>query len=715
MHIMKNHKIKVFVIPIIAVFSIVGLFYFNMWTKDYFKTSEDILDNIKDLQSLEYSLDTNLIKSSFFLYYDYDNIYKNLEQIKEKVTYLENISHFKSSTHEKSFEYLQKYKAYINDKEDKIIKFETLNSEIKNSTVYIPSLILKYMTTIDIDNDISMDNDIKIYTYKLTNLLASLFLLRNSTDIDFLNPLKNLETQLEMFDFSNNDKLAQFHSVLLSHLKVYIDNYPDYYKILNYLVNDTKGKAYLSQINNHFVTETKKETDIITIFSFGSTAFFLLLLAYTGYLLLSLEKKNIQLIKMASSLEKITETDDITGLPNRRAFNHDVIRYKNPSFILINIDGFKNINDFYGTKAGDYILKEFGNFLKEFVKKIGLNDAKIYRLGGDEFGILYENKRKETESYVKRLLSELENKVFKYKHLELTLNVSIGITFEAPLLEKADMVLKEVKNRREKYLIYSKDFDKSVEILENLNILDIIKTAVKEDKIVPFFQPIVDNKTGEIEKYEVLARLETSDNRYLSPGVFLPIAKESKYYRDITKAIVRKAFETIVEKDVNLSINLSIEDVLDHIVVDYFLGLLKDNENLAHKVTVELLESESIQNYREIQKFVDKIRQFGAHLAIDDFGAGYSNFSHVVNLKPDFVKIDGSLIKDIHKDPYSKIIVSTIVDFSKKLNIKTVAEFVSSVEIYKVIRELDIDYSQGFFVGKPIRYIDEYKKIESYR
>ena len=712
---MKNHKIKIFLIPFIAIISIAGLFYFNMWTKEYFRTSEEILDNIKDLQALEYNLDTDLIKSSFFLYYDYDNIYKNLETIKEKITFLENIPHFRSSSHGESFKYLQQYKEYVNNKEEKIIKFETLNSEIKNSTVYIPSLILKYISSLDLDNDVGNDSYLQLYTYKLTNLLAFLFLLKNSTDIDFLGSLKNLVKDLESFDFSEREKIAHFHSVLLSHLKLYISNYPEYHKILNYLVNDTKGKELLSNINNSFVKETKKETEVITVFSFGSTGFFLLLLAYTAYLLLSLDKKNMQLIKMARRLEKITETDDVTGLPNRRAFNQDVIRYRNPTFILINIDGFKNINDFYGTKAGDFILKEFGKFLTEFLKKIGLNDAKVYRLGGDEFGILYENKRGETESYVKRLLSELENKVFKYRNLELTLNVSIGITFEAPLLEKADMVLKEVKNRREKYLIYSKDFDKSVEILENLNILDIIKTAVKEDKIIPFFQPIVDNRTGEIEKYEVLARLETSDNRYLSPGVFLPVAKESKYYRDITKIIVRKAFETISEKNVNLSINLSIEDVLDHIVIDYFLGLLKDNENLAHKITVELLESESIQNYKQVQAFVEQIKGLGAHLAIDDFGAGYSNFSHVVNLKPDFVKIDGSLIKDIHKDPYSKIIVSTIVDFSRKLNIKTVAEFVSSVEIYKVIRELDIDYSQGFFVGKPIRHIDEYKKIESYR
>ena len=707
---MKIKKKKLLVIPFIAIFSVIGLFYFNLWTKEYFRTSEDILDNFKDLQSLEYSLDIDIIKSSFFLYYDYDNIYRKLEELKGKISYLENSPHLRNSKyHKNSFQELQKYKKYIDEKEENIIKFETLNSIIKNSTMYIPSLIFRYINTL---NKPQENNE---YLYKLTAVLSSLFLLRNNFDSDFFDPLKETATSLRDFSFDNDEKLQNFHRVLMAHLDVFIQNYPEYNSLLNKLINDDRGKEYLKKASQYFVDETKQETEIITIFSFGSTTFFLILLGFTAYLLVSLEKKNIQLIKLTGELEKALITDELTGLPNRKAFNMEAIKLKKPTFILINITGFKNINDFYGTKAGDFILKEFASFLKGFLRENNLKDAKLYRLGGDEFGILYENRRKETESIVKKLLKELEDKTFRYKNLEITLNVYIGITFEPPLLEKADMALKEVKDKREKYLIYSTKIDKSVEILQNLNILEIIKTALKEDKIVPFFQPIVDNKTGEIEKFEVLARLDTSKDQYLSPGIFLPVAKESKYYRDITKTIVRKSIETIIDKNVNLSINFSIEDILDKVVIDYFLGLVKDNPQVASKITVELLESESIQNYKEIYKFVEGIKKYGMKLAIDDFGAGYSNFSHVVNLRPDFVKIDGSLIKNIHKDPYSKIIVSTIVDFSKKLDIKTVAEFVSSVEIYKVIRELDIDYSQGFFVGKPLKYLDDYRKIQTLR
>ncbi len=703
-------KRKLIFIPFIAIIAVIGLFYFNIWTKEFFRTSESILDSIKDLKALEYNLESEIVKSNFFLYYNYDNIYKNVENIKEKLTFLLSIPHLKESpTHKNTYNYLKAYGSYMEQKEDNIIKFETLNSIIKNSTVYIPSLIFRYINTFD------GERGNKEYLYQLTGVLSSLFLLRNSFDEDFFQTLKDTTQILETFSFDNDEKAQKFHTVLISHLKVYIETYPEYNRILEKLIMENEGKKLLKKADASFIAESKEETSLITIFAFSSTTFFLILLGYTAYLILSLDKKNYQLIKLANQLEKTLTTDEITGLPNRKAFNQDTVGIKNPTFILLNIDGFKNINDFYGTVAGDFILREFGKFLEEFLKEENFSEARVYRLGGDEFGILYENKRKETEILVRKLLKKLEDKVFRYKNLEITLNVSIGITFEPPLLEKADMVLKEVKNRREKYLIYSNKFDKSIEILENLNMLEMIKSALKEDRIVPVFQPIADNRTGEIDKFEVLARLITNDGKHIPPGKFLPVAKESKYYRDITKTIVRKAIETIYEKDVHLSINLSIEDILDKLVMDYLLNVIKEHPDIANKITIEILESESIHNYAEVQKFVDFIKGYGAKISIDDFGAGYSNFSHVVNLKPDFVKIDGSLIKNIHKDPYSKIIVSTIVDFSKKLNIKTVAEFVSSVEIYKVIRELEIDYSQGFFVGKPIEDIDEYKRIQTLR
>ncbi len=700
MKILKNKKI--FIVVILAVASVLGLTYFNVFTKSYFVKSEEILSTFKDIESLESSLDVEIIKSNFFLYYDYDNIYRKINTIKEKLKFLEN-GHLKGKNHKKTYKYLQQYKAYILNKERKIIAFETINSMMKNSIIYIPSLIFRYI------NDPQIEFYNPDYDLKLTRILSALFILRNSFDKDFLDTLKETVKSLNNADIPQNSE--NFHKVLLAHLNIYIKNYPKYDSLINSLINDKKGYSYLIKAEKSFLEETKDETKVISLFSLASTSIFLIVLGYVAFLFISLDKKNFQLIKLAKRLEKSLETDDITGLPNRRAFNIDAVKFRNPTFILINIDGFKNINDFYGTRAGDFILKEFGQYIKKLIKDMGFKDAKVYRLGADDFGILYENRKKETVPLVKKLINRIENKVFSYKNLEITLSVSIGITFEPPLLEKADMVLKQVKNRREKYLVYSKKYDKSVEILKNLNILEIIKKALKEDKIVPFYQPIVDNLTGETVRYEVLARLETNAGDYMSPGIFLPVAKESKYYRDITKVIMAKAIETIRKEDVNLSINFSIEDILDEEVGVFFFELLKKNKDIAHRITVELLESESIQNYSEIQKFVDRIKMFGIKLAIDDFGSGYSNFSHVINLKPDFIKIDGSLIKDIHENPYSQIIVSTIVDFSKKLGIKTIAEYVSSPEIYNIVKNMGIDYSQGFYVGKPVKYVRKYGNI----
>ncbi len=703
MKILKSKKI--FFIVLLAIISILGLIYFNVFAKNYFTKSEEILSRFKELESLESDLDIEIIKSNFFLYYDYDNIYRKINEIRKNLDYLENTKHLKGKNHKGSYKYLKKYETYLNKKEKEVIKFETINSMMKNSIIYIPGLIFRYINNTD-TNPLYYD-----YNIQLTKILSALFLLKNSFDEDFLSLLKESIRSLEESVYPPN--MEKFHKVLLAHLHTYVENYPKYDSLITSLIKDNKGKQYLKLARKSFIKETKEEAKVISLFSLGSTLLFLITLGYVAYLLVSLDKKNLQLVKLARKLEETLETDDITGLPNRRAFNIDATKIKNPTFILVNIDGFKNINDFYGTIAGDFILNAFGKFLKRFLREYNFDEAKVYRLGADDFGILYENKRKETVPLVKKLLSRLENETFIYQNLELTLSVSVGITFEPPLLEKADMVLKQVKNQREKYLVYSKKYDKSIEILKNLNILDTIKKAIKEDKIIPVYQPIIDNKTGKIARYEVLARLETNDKRQLSPGVFLPVAKESKYYREITKIIMTKAFKTIREKKVNLSINLSIEDVLDEVVVSYFLELLKENSDIANHITVELLESESIQNYTEIQRFVDKIRLLGAKLAIDDFGSGYSNFSHVVNLKPDFIKIDGSLIKDIHENPYTQIIVSTIVDFSNKLGIQTIAEFVSSEEIFSIVKSMGIDYSQGFYIGKPVEYIESKQEIHN--
>jgi EAL domain-containing protein (putative c-di-GMP-specific phosphodiesterase class I) len=196
-----------------------------------------------------------------------------------------------------------------------------------------------------------------------------------------------------------------------------------------------------------------------------------------------------------------------------------------------------------------------------------------------------------------------------------------------------------------------------------------IKKAIKNDKIVIFFQPIIDNASEKINKYECLIRLIDEDDKVITPYFFLNIAKKAKLYKQLTKIVIQKSFENFRENDFEFSINLSIE------------------------------------NFYEIQKFIKNIKALGCRIAIDDFGTGYSNFEYLMRLEADFIKIDGSIIKEILHNKNSEIITNVIVDFAKKMNIQVIAEFVENKEIFEKVKELGIESSQGYYFSEPKPYL----------
>jgi EAL domain-containing protein (putative c-di-GMP-specific phosphodiesterase class I) len=218
---------------------------------------------------------------------------------------------------------------------------------------------------------------------------------------------------------------------------------------------------------------------------------------------------------------------------------------------------------------------------------------------------------------------------------------------------------------------------------------------------MPYCQPIINNNTGKTEKYECLMRIMDRDNNVLVPAFFLQTAKDAKVYGEMTRMMIEKSFKVFESSPRDFSINLSIEDILDSKVTEFIFNMLDSYPDIAKRAAFEILESEGIGNYDDISAFIKRLKRYGSKIVIDDFGAGYSNFQHLLRLEVDYIKIDSSLIKDIDKDRNSQVIVGTIVDFTKKLGIETVAEFVHSREVYDKVKELGVDYSQGYFLGKP--------------
>ena len=305
------------------------------------------------------------------------------------------------------------------------------------------------------------------------------------------------------------------------------------------------------------------------------------------------------------------------------------------------------------------------------------------------------------KAFAQNIFDHFNQKKIVFKSVELYVSVSIGMSRKRPLLETTDMTLKYVKKHKLSYFVYSDSLGLFKQIKENIKKSKILKNAIDNHQILPYYQPIIETKTAKIVKYEALARLKREEGYYESIYPYLEIAKELRLYEDITKSIIQKSFEEASKQKKAVSINISMKDIENPKMLKFFGKMFNQYPDIARLITFEILESETLKDYEAVKNFINIIRAQGCKVAIDDFGSGYSNFAHIFNLNIDYIKIDGSLIKSIDKDESAKQIIAAIVFLAKKAKIETIAEFVHSREIFLSVKELGIDYAQGYYIAEP--------------
>jgi len=402
-----------------------------------------------------------------------------------------------------------------------------------------------------------------------------------------------------------------------------------------------------------------------------------------------------KVIQYQEEKEFFLSYDELTKLKGRNTLNND-LKDKKGTLLLIDIIDFKKLNSLLTYEGADEILKSVANLLKEESKF-------AYRLYGDIFAIFYEN---ETIEHVNTkaidLMLKFESHKFIYDNFEVPVSINIGVSDSVPYILTAEETISKNKKSYNKIATYNHDINKKTSDLKNFDMLLKIKDALENDRILPYFQAIVSLETKEVVKYESLVRLiDEKENKVISPYEFLEISKKSKMYSDITKNVLRKSIGFLKSTNIPISINISFEDIINNDVLNYIAILLQCNEDIAGLITFEILESSEIKDYEQINSFINLVRKYNCKIAIDDFGSGYSNYTQLLNMKPDIVKIDGSLIKNIDGDINSKNIVESILSLTKKSQIKTVAEFIDSEKVHNVVKDLGIDYGQGFYYAKP--------------
>ncbi len=427
------------------------------------------------------------------------------------------------------------------------------------------------------------------------------------------------------------------------------------------------------------------------------------------------------LVAQKNELRKRLYTDPLTNLPNRTKLLLDMVSTESPVLFLINIDSFSTINDLYGYKVGDELLSLLAAKLNKAIslfKSVYKFDKApqgwtLYKLASDEYAFLMPEAptKEEQEKIAYSIYHLIENARFRCRGIDIEIKVTIGISdsykitlddWDKPknIISDADMALKKAKEEGLSFLFYSDEMDLKTNYIKNIELAKKLKNAITEERIVPYFQPIQDITTGEIKKYEALMRMIDDDGCAIGPLAFLEVAKSSKQYAKLTRIIIQKSFEWFADKPYEFSINISYEDITDEETKRYIFDMLQ-KYNIGDRVIFEFLESEGIKNYEDVKIFIQEARNYGCRCAIDDFGSGYSSFEHILKLKTEYLKIDGSIIKNIDKDSDAKAVAKAIVSFANDLGIKTVAEFVRSEEVMGTVKALGITYAQGYHIGEP--------------
>lgn len=401
-------------------------------------------------------------------------------------------------------------------------------------------------------------------------------------------------------------------------------------------------------------------------------------------------------------------TDKLTNLENRNRLKKVLDENKTGLMALIDIDEFSTINDMFGEKNGDIILTSLSNELK---KHFTDDSYSIYRIDADKFAILSKLEDENTQDFYrlcKSFVNKIEKESLYINDDEIDINLTVGIAQDEGenAFKFAQRVIKYARRKFQKVMIYDDSLNIQQSFEENIKWLKQLKLGFRENLFQAYFQPIVNTKTKEIYKYEALIRYITKEGKEISPYNFISVSKRTKLYPNIIKIVLQDAFKLIKEKNKRVSINISFDDIENEETVNFIYNALENNKEFTDMLEFEILESEEISDFEEVSKFIESVRKFNCMVGVDDFGAGYSNFNLLTLLDIDFVKIDGSLIENINNSKELEIIVSTISDFSKEFKVKTIAEFVSSEEIYNRLKELNIDYCQGYYFDKPLNSKD---------
>lgn len=389
----------------------------------------------------------------------------------------------------------------------------------------------------------------------------------------------------------------------------------------------------------------------------------------------------------------------LTKLNNIHRLYEDLLNTKNITMILLNIDRFSHINELYGYEEGNYIIEEISHVLK----LLETTQNRLYHIGIDEFVLLCQDSSAEqTDKVVSLIQKKFLNSTFTHNEIDFNISFTIAIVENENenIFKKANLTIKEARlissNRVQRY---HENMKVQRDLENNSKWYKEIKHALQEDRIIPFFQPIYNNNTNKIEKYECLVRM-IKHEEIISPISFLAVAEETGLLSKITRTMLEKSAEVFKHNDFFFSINISNHDLQDANFSVYVKTVLNTFKIDPKRLIFEILENNSLDNIPNSRNNISRLQELGCSIALDDFGVQSQTYANILNIKLNSIKIDGYFIKNL-KDEISYKMVESMVYFANNVGIDLVAEFVCDKEIFDIVNKLGIKYSQGYYISEP--------------
>lgn len=416
-------------------------------------------------------------------------------------------------------------------------------------------------------------------------------------------------------------------------------------------------------------------------------------------------------------LKYLAMHDSLTGLYNRHFFEttlaqltaDSVRNNRQHALVYLDLDHFKVINDTFGHQKGDDVLREMSHLLSKRIRGADV----LCRLGGDEFAILlrdiHSTEAHEFARSIQQIIGEFS---FQMQEQRVNLGSSIGLTLidgstnnAEEHLMRADIALYVAKGRGRNLIHQYDPLDsESDELRHSINMSQKVRTAITDDRMTLYFQPIFDIKSNKISYYEALVRLIETDGKIIGPNNFIPALEAAGEMHLLDRWIIKLAIRKLKEYPAlkHIAINLSAQAFKDDNLVPTILENLKATGVDPKRITFELTESASLFNLHITQRVIAELHKLGCSFSVDDFGSGFSSFAYLKDLPADYIKLDGSFIQNLHRDTIDQTLVRSMIQVIQALGKKAVAEYVENEAILDILKTMGVDFVQGYHIGHPL-------------